>query len=112
MKHNRNEPRYQCFTERSIGTFFINNNPILAHPIDVSKRGVGILVNIELKPQTLVTWKLANQNTILEVAYCSNHLGIDSLFKVGLFSREPNNNLLDLVEQAGFKDKLEVLSYT
>lgn len=106
LTNTRLEPRFTCSTTQSIGTFTFNNSLFLARPVDVSNRGVGILTNIELKPGSKVTWTLSNQPVQLEVMYCESHLGIDAIYRVGLFSRELENNLVSLVREAGFEDTL------
>ena len=106
--NERTKTRFECNTNQSIGSFLVNQVLILARPIDVSARGIGIQTNIELKPGTLVTWRLNNQLLQLEVMYCESHLGIDSLYRIGLFSREAESNLVSLAEAAGFKDTLSI----
>ena len=44
---------------------------------------------------------IGHQRYRVEIAYCNSHLGIDNLYRCGLFLREADGNLHDACESAG-----------
>ncbi len=69
------------------------NRVIDAWPLDVSPRGLGILVKTPLSSGARFIFELSDRKISLEVVNCQPHLGIDNLFRVGLFVRDPDQNL-------------------
>lgn len=70
-------------------------------PLDVSPRGLGFLANQEISPGSVYWLELGGRRYRVELAYCNNHLGIDDLFRCGLFLREENGNLTDECRSLG-----------
>jgi hypothetical protein len=75
----------------------MNNQEIkvLIRPIDVSARGLGFLSKEELKGGEFFLMTMGTDQTAfrVELAYCSSHLGIDGLYRCGLFLREQEGDL-------------------
>jgi hypothetical protein len=70
-------------------------------PIDVSRRGLGFLVREPLR-SGMIFWLLLGQERFrVEVAYCNSHLGIDNLYRCGLFLREEHGDLADTCWRVG-----------
>lgn len=74
---------------------------IAIRPIDVSRRGLGFLVREPLKSGCFYVLVIGRYRFRTEVAYCNGHLGIDNLYRCGLFLREAEGNLHDACEQSG-----------
>ena len=74
---------------------------IAIRPIDVSRRGLGFLVKENMKQGTFYTLIVGNERYRVELAYCNNHLGIDGLFRAGLFLREADGNLHEACDRNG-----------
>ncbi len=66
---------------------------IEAWPLDVSPRGLGVLIKMHLAPGTRLQFKTHNISISLEVINCQAHLGIENLYRCGLFVRDPDINL-------------------
>lgn len=66
-------------------------------PVDISKRGLGFLVHKHLTPGRYQL-RIKDHKFDVEVIYCNNHLGIESLFRCGLFVRNPDISLVELFE--------------
>ena len=66
---------------------------ILIRPLDVSRRGLGFLVREPLKNGGFYWLNIGNGRFRVEVAYCNTHLGINDLFRGGLFLREADGDL-------------------
>ena len=70
-------------------------------PIDVSSRGLGFMVKEHLRMGSIFTLLIGAKRFRIEVAYCNPHLGIDGLFRCGLFLREADGNLQQACEHLG-----------
>jgi hypothetical protein len=70
-------------------------------PIDVSRRGLGFLVRESLKSGGFYTLVVGKFKFRVELAYCNSHLGIDNLYRCGLFLREADGNLHDACDRSG-----------
>ena len=70
-------------------------------PIDVSRRGLGFLVRENLKTGGFYWLVIGNKRYRVELAYCNMHLGIDNLFRCGLFLREADGDLQESCHAAG-----------
>ena len=69
------------------------DEPVDLRPVDVSRRGLGFITKTKLNPGDRI-WLVINDFEIrVELAYCSSHLGIDNLFRCGLFTWDPNQDL-------------------
>ncbi len=79
-----------------------NEGKIVAvRPIDVSKRGLGFLVREQLKNGGFYFLLIGKFRFRIEIAYCNTHLGIDNLFRCGLFLREADGDLHGACETSG-----------
>lgn len=79
-----------------------NEGKIIAiRPLDVSKRGLGFVVRENLKHGGFYFLMIGQRKFRIEIAYCNSHLGIDNLFRCGLFLREADGNLHDACSAAG-----------
>ena len=74
---------------------------ISIRPIDVSRRGLGFLSREKLKNGSFFWLMIGNSRFRVELAYCNNHLGIDNLFRCGLFLREADGDLSHSCRDAG-----------
>lgn len=70
-------------------------------PLDVSRRGLGFLVREPLKQGAFFWLVIGAQKYRVEMAYCNSHLGIDNLFRCGLFLREADGDLAVSCVKAG-----------
>ena len=70
-------------------------------PIDVSRRGLGFLVREHLKNGMFFWLIVGNTRYRVELAYCNMHLGIDNLYRCGLFLREADGDLSDACRASG-----------
>ena len=78
---------------------------IPVRPMDVSLRGLGFLAREALKIGSLHTLLIGDKRFRVELAYCSSHLGIEGLFRCGLFLREADGNLRLACEECGLLQK-------
>lgn len=58
-------------------------------PIDVSRRGFGFILGARVEMGAQYWLELGQHRLRVEVAYCESHLGIDNLFKCGVYTRDP-----------------------
>ena len=70
-------------------------------PIDVSRRGLGFLVREPLKTGNFFWLVVGNVRFRVELAYCNIHLGIDNLYRCGLFLREADGDLSETCRKSG-----------
>jgi hypothetical protein len=70
-------------------------------PLDVSRRGLGFLVREQLKSGGYYWLVVGEFKFRVEVAYCNSHLGIDNLFRCGLFLREADGDLAETCRRTG-----------
>jgi hypothetical protein len=74
---------------------------IQARPIDVSRRGLGLIINQAIQIGTHVWFQFDDKKIKLELAYCHSHLGIDNAFKCGFFTKDPDLSLEELFLRKG-----------
>jgi hypothetical protein len=70
-------------------------------PMDVSKRGLGFVAKEKLKSGAVYLLEVRDQRFRVEIAYCSGHLGIDNLYRCGLFLRDESGDISDTCKAAG-----------
>lgn len=70
-------------------------------PMDVSKRGLGFVAKEKLKSGSVYLLEVRQERFRVEIAYCSDHLGIDNLFRCGLFLRDESGDISDTCKTAG-----------
>ena len=63
-------------------------------PMDVSRRGLGFVVKEQLRVGQLFWLQMGDVRYRVELAFCGSYLGIDGLFRCGLFLREADGDLL------------------
>lgn len=83
---------------------------IVARPIDVSRRGLGLIVNQSIKVGTFVWFQVDDKKIKLELAYCHSHLGIDNAFKCGFFTKDPDCSLEDIFLRKGLLNPNEFVT--
>jgi hypothetical protein len=100
---DRRESRQNNVNDDFPGVFVASdtNQKFHGRPIDVSPRGLGIIAEISLRQGSIVVLSLGNYRIRLEVMYCNSHLGIENMFKCGLFSRENDANLQLIFTELG-----------
>ena len=74
---------------------------VLIRPLDVSRRGLGFIVREPLKPGSYYWLVIGDRQFRVEVAYCHSHLGIENLFRCGLFIREAEGDLTETCRACG-----------
>ncbi len=77
------------------------NRSIPIRPIDVSKRGLGFFAREHLPTGGFYLLVIDNRQYRVELAYCGNHLGIENLYRCGLFLRELDGDLVLVCQAAG-----------
>ena len=77
------------------------SRPIAIRPLDVSRRGLGFFVREPLRSGSFFTLLIGRHRFRVELAYCNGYLGIDGLYRCGLFLREADGNLYEACEEAG-----------
>lgn len=70
-------------------------------PMDVSKRGLGFIAKEKLKSGSVYLLEVRGERFRVEIAYCSGHLGIDNLFRCGLFLRDESGDISVTCRTAG-----------
>lgn len=79
---------------------------IEAWPLDVSPRGLGVLIKVPLIPGARLSFFTETKTITLEVVNCQPHLGIDNLYRVGLFVRDQDENLHETFQKLGLLTEL------
>jgi hypothetical protein len=74
--------------------------------VDVSRRGIGVVAKAELRYGTQVVLILGKRRIAFEVIYGASHLGIEGMYRVGMFSREVDCDLIAVFREAGLSDRL------
>ena len=74
---------------------------IMVRPMDVSRRGLGFLSREPLKIGSIHTLLIGDYRFRVELAYCSSHLGIEGLYRCGLFLRDADGSLHSACEESG-----------
>jgi hypothetical protein len=104
----KREHRLDAREGRFNGTFCMTlvhkesgHRSIPIRPVDVSKRGLGFFSKEPLTIGGFYLLVIAQRQYRVELAYCGNHLGIEDLFRCGLFLRESDGDLLQLCQAAG-----------
>lgn len=104
IREKRGEEREERFNgDFSLSLVSIENPQlsILIRPTDVSRRGLGFIVKENLKKGGYF-WLVINRHRFrVELAYCHNHLGIEGLFRGGLFLREADGDLREVCFMEG-----------
>lgn len=70
-------------------------------PLDVSRRGLGFIAKQELKSGRYFWLHIGDDRFRTELAYCTNYLGIDGLYRCGLFLREADGDLVATCRKSG-----------
>ena len=70
-------------------------------PLDVSPRGLGLMLGSPVDCGQRLALVVEQRSISLEVVYCDPYLGIENLFRCGLFLRSPDENLFKLFLGAG-----------
>ena len=100
---NRREERVSGFKDGTVFWLVSNENAevkVKIRPVDVSKRGLGFLARQKMDSGTFYWLQVNDSKLRIEIAYCSSHLGIDDLFRCGLFLREADGDLKDICRNA------------
>jgi hypothetical protein len=78
-----------------------DSKQIAIRPHDVSRRGLGFFVREALPTGSYYWLLLGNRRFRVELAYCNLHLGIERLYRAGLFLREADGDLRTTCQAAG-----------
>lgn len=70
--------------------------------VDVSRRGFGFIASEALQIGRHMWLEVGGHKLKVEVAYCESHLGIDHMYKCGVFVRDLDINLESLFGQYGW----------
>lgn len=72
-----------------------------ARPIDVSKRGLGLILGQAIQVGSFVWLQFDDKRIKLELAYCHSHLGIENIFKCGFYTKDPDCSLEEIFLRKG-----------
>jgi len=112
-REKRSEDREDRFNgEYSLSLVSVENPTwkVLIRPTDVSRRGLGFIIRENLKRGGYF-WLLINRHKFrVELAYCHNHLGIEGLFRGGLFLREADGDLREVCAAEGLLQQKPLVS--
>jgi len=87
-----------------------DTHTIPIRPIDVSRRGLGFFTRETVRSGGFFWLVIGTEKFRVELAYCNTHLGIDNLFRCGLFLREADGNLYEACDRAGLLKSVGVPS--
>lgn len=106
VKHinTRHEPkRFRLHRDSPIKLLDLAGHSVKGlRPIDVSRRGFGFMASHPMEPGVQMTLAVKDKVIKVEVAYCHSHLGIENMFRCGVFVRDPEENLETLFTNLGF----------
>lgn len=100
-RHARFADAYTC----RLVTLAPEEREIPIRPVDVSRRGFGFVIREPIKVGRCFWLKLEKRRYYVEVAYCGSHLGIEGLFRCGVFLREADGDLHKACEEIGLLDQ-------
>jgi len=72
----------------------------------VSRRGFGFILGSAVAMGTQYWLVLGDKRLKVEVAYCESHLGIENMFKCGIYTRDPEVDLEHLFGSLGLLAEL------
>lgn len=72
---------------------------IQIRPVDVSRRGLGFISSTSIEPGKRIWLCVGSTEVRVELAYCTTHLGIENLFRCGLFTWDPEFDLTQLFRE-------------
>lgn len=90
IRDDRFSGAFSCSLVAMLGS----DRKVPIRPMDVSKRGLGFVVKEQLRVGQLFWLHMGNERYRVEVAFCGTYLGIEGLFRCGLFLREAEGDLL------------------
>lgn len=99
-RHARFADAYTC----RLVTLPPEEREIPIRPVDVSRRGFGFIIRESIKVGQCFWLGLDKRRFYVEVAYCGSHLGIDGLYRCGVFLREADGDLHQACEDLGLLD--------
>jgi len=107
-KHTRHETRRYRFANEFPAKLLTLDGRSLPglRPIDVSRRGFGFIINGSISMGAQYWLVVGDKRLKVEVAYCESHLGIDNLFKCGIYTRDPEVDLENLFGSLGLLAEL------
>lgn len=90
-EHDRHEASGEPFPGKIV--VLSSGDSITARLMDVSARGLGLLVRVPLKHGERLHIEISSRSFTLEVVYSEPYLGIDNLHRIGLFARDQDVDL-------------------
>jgi len=83
------------------GKVFLGNQEIRIKPVDVSKDGIGIVTDLQLREGSIVRLQYGSEELELEVMWSKKDFGKRDLFRYGLMLRSSILDLEVLFESTG-----------
>ncbi len=80
----------------------LNGDRLIAvRPTDVSRRGLGFISREFLAPGSHFWFEIDDARLRVEITHCQSHLGIESMFQCGVFTRDPDIDLEIIFSRLG-----------
>lgn len=79
------------------------DRPVSMRVRDVSRRGMGLVVRHPVENGQRLRLEIDGQKVFFEVAWHHPYLGIEGMFVCGVFSRQPDLDLVRLLQAVGVK---------
>lgn len=108
IRSRRNELRRYRVSGRASGRLVSLNGDrlISVRPTDVSRRGLGFISREFLHQGGQFWLEIDDARVRVEVTHCQSHLGIDSMFHCGVFTRDPDIDLEMIFSRLGFLEEI------
>lgn len=104
IRSKRTELKRYRVSSRASGRLVSMNGDRLINvrPTDVSKRGLGFISREFLQQGGQFWLEIDEARVRVEITHCQSHLGIDSMFQCGVFTRDPDIDLESIFARLGF----------
>jgi hypothetical protein len=83
------------------GKIFFGNRELRVKPVDLGADGLGVITDIQLKQGDRLHMETAQGKIQLEVMWVKQDFGKLDLFRFGLVTLNPQDNLTEIFEKAG-----------
>jgi hypothetical protein len=83
------------------GKVMLGPNEIKVRPVDIGRDGLGVVTNESLREGDRLQLHTAFGVILLEVMWSKNDLGKQDLFRFGLITTDPKDNLEEVFKNAG-----------
>ncbi len=107
IRSKRMETRRFRVSGRAVGRLvsISGDRLISVRPTDVSRRGLGFIAK-EALPHGGQYWLEIDEARLrVEVTHCQSHLGIESMYQCGVFTRDPDIDLEQVFARLGLLEE-------